>query len=154
MATVYKISDEFYDDSFVLIALHCSLEDYALAYAMNKVFKANFKRTKLDLDILSGVSFPMFEWQNELADQYFTLITNNSVQEEDQESEGLFQYEVSYTTHHLISEHKEVDYFLKIEQDNAVSEPKIVQSILTIPKVITAYEIDIENLKSKNNLIF
>jgi len=54
----------------------------------------------------------------------------------------------------LLPEYTTVDYLLKIEHDDEDIEEDILKTLLTIPKVITAYRIDIDTLKSKNNLIF
>lgn len=154
MATVHKISGNFYEDSFALIALHSSMEDYALAYAINLTLNTSFRRAKEDLDISQNISFPIFEWQDEVNDRYYTLIANSSSKEESQSQDGFFQFEPSFTKYHLIPEFKEVDYLLKIEQDELHIEEGIIESILSIPRIITAYTLDTENLKSKNNLIF
>ena len=42
--------DDFYDDSFSLIAIHCSLEDYRLAYLLNKHLNISLVRKPQDLD--------------------------------------------------------------------------------------------------------
>lgn len=154
MAAIHKISDDFYEDSFTLIALHSSLEDYAVVYALNKCLKSNLQRSRTDLDISHNIPFPIFEWKDAMNDAYWTLITNHSIKEVSLDQSGLFQNEPSYTVHHLISEYKEVDYFLKIEQDDLDVGHNIIKPILTIPKVIMAYIVEIHALKSKNNLIF
>lgn len=154
MATVHKISGDFYEDSFALIALHSSMEDYAMAYAINLSLNFNFRRAKEDLDVSKKISFPIFEWKDEVNDRYYTLIANSSSKEEDKDQDGLFKFEPSFTKYHLIPEYKEVDYLLKIEQDDMDVEEGIIKSILSIPRIITAYILDTENLKSKNNLIF
>ncbi len=51
MATTHRILDDFYEESFSLIAIHCSLEDYALVYALNRYLKTQFRRLRTDLDI-------------------------------------------------------------------------------------------------------
>ncbi|NJB71304.1 hypothetical protein GGR42_001766 [Saonia flava] len=154
MATVHKISGDFYEDSFALIALHSSMEDHALAYAINLTLNSNFKRTKEDLDVSQSISFPIFEWKDIVNDRDYTLIANSSIKEEKKEQDGLFQFETSFTKYHLIPEYKEVDYLLKIEQDENVVEENIIESILSIPRIVTAYVLDTEQLKSKKNLIF
>ncbi len=136
------------------MALHSSLEDYALAYAINKCVKTNLQRSRKDLDMSQNISFPFFEWKDEFNHWYWTLITNNSSKEENLDRRDLFQNETSYTIHHLVPEYKDVDYFLKIEQDDSTMDDTIVKSILSIPEVITAYTIDTNKLKSKDNLIF
>ncbi|WP_298478626.1 IPExxxVDY family protein [uncultured Maribacter sp.] len=154
MVAVHKITGDFFEEAFILIALHSSLPDYNLVYEINNCLKANFKRSRKDLDISNTVSFPFFEWEDEINDRYWTLISNNSKKEESTVSTNLFKDEPAFTTHHLIPEHKEIDYFLKIEEDEAQMVDTILKALVTIPKIITAYEIDAENLKSKNNLIF
>jgi hypothetical protein len=61
--------------------------------------------------------------------------------------------EPSFTLYHLIPEHRDVDYFLKIEEDDTSGE-SLVKALASIPNIITAYAIDTDNLKSKKNLIF
>ncbi|MCK0158581.1 IPExxxVDY family protein [Cellulophaga sp. F20128] len=154
MATTHKISEDFFEDSFLLIALHSNLEDYAIGYSFNLHLKSNFKRAKTDLDVNQHISFPFFEWDDIKNDIRWTLISNHSKLEELEKQDGLFSNESSYTTHYLIPEHKEVDYFLKIEQEDEKELESILKQIVNMPNVVTAYSIDVENLKSKNNLIF
>ncbi|WP_291868223.1 IPExxxVDY family protein [Maribacter sp.] len=154
MVAVHKITGDFFEEAFILIALHSSLPDYALVYGVNNCLKANFKRSRKDLDVSNSVSFPFFEWEDDIKDRYWTLISNFSNKEESTVTTSLFKDEPTFTTHHLIPEHKEIDYFLKIEEDEAHMVEDILKALVTIPKIITAYELDAENLKSKNNLIF
>ncbi|MGB5818595.1 MAG: IPExxxVDY family protein [Saonia sp.] len=154
MAAIHKISEDFYEDSFALIALHSSMEDYTLAYALNLYLKSNLKRTRIDLDISENISFPIFEWKDPVNDRYWTLITNNSILEENLDRNDLFRNEPSYTKHKLVPEFKDVDYFLKIEQDDMDVEDRLIKSIQAIPHMVTAYAIETNTLKSKNNLIF
>lgn len=154
MMAIHKITDDFYEDSFTLLALHSSMEDYAMVYALNLCLKSNFKRSSKDLDLSEDISFPIFEWRDEQNDSYWTLITNNSTQEEGLVGSDLFANEPSYTKHHLVPEFKDADYLLKIEHDDDSIEERVVKQLQTIPKIITAYILEVDNLKSKNNLIF
>ncbi len=154
MGAIHKISEDFFKDSFALIAIHSSLEDYAIGYSLNLHLKSNFKRAKTDLDVNKHSSFPIFEWDDTENDINWTLISNHSKTEEQAQKDSLFSNELSYRKHHLIPEHKEVDYFLKIDQEYKNILGAVLKQIASIPKVITAYNIDVNNLKSKNNLIF
>lgn len=154
MMAVHKIIDDFYEDSFTLLAIHSSMEDYALVYALNLCLKANFKRSSEDLDISDHISFPIFEWKDDNNDNYWTLITNNSLEEDNVTRGDLFENEPSFIKHHLVPEHKDADFLLKIEHDDFNLEKDTVKQVLTIPKIITAYVLDVDQLKSKNNLIF
>ncbi|MEY2738940.1 MAG: hypothetical protein RL259_849, partial [Bacteroidota bacterium] len=55
----------------------------------------------------------------------------------------------------LLPEYKKADYLLKIENiDYEFDEEDMIEKILSIKNVTTAYIIETTNLKSKNNLIF
>ena len=154
MVTTHKIFEDSYEESFALIALHSSLDDYAMVYALNKSLKTKLKRSRKDLDMAENFAFPYFEWKDELNHCNWTLFRNISSKEKNTEYKDLFPNEISYTTHHLLPEHREVDYFLKIEQDDYDTDEGLLHAILEIPKIITAYPVDVDKLKSKNNLIF
>ncbi|CAM3432536.1 IPExxxVDY family protein [Zobellia roscoffensis] len=154
MVAVHKITNDFYEDSFDLVALHSSLEDYAIAYALNLHLKSNFKRSEIDLDLTGHITVPIFEWKDDINDRYWTLFTNNGLVEDTVSRKGLFKDEPSFTTFHMVPEHRDVDYFLKIEQDGFINMENLVKTLQNIPKIITAYAIETDKLKSKNNLIF
>jgi hypothetical protein len=154
MMAIHKITDDFYEDSFTLVALHSSLEDFAIVYALNLCLKSNFKRAIQDLELSKDISFPIFEWRDEHNDNYWTLIANNSTQEESLVRNDLFANEPSFTKHNLVPEYRDADYFLKIEHDDNSLEEQVVKQLQATPKIITAYILEVEQLKSKNNLIF
>jgi hypothetical protein len=154
MLAMHKMSLDFQEDSFAVIALHCSLEDFTLAYFINKHLKCNFKRRKQNLIFSDSITLPVFEWKDTINDRYWTIIQNSIQAEETMNSIGLFKDTPSVTTKYLIPEFKNVDFFMKLEQEDLDSETTILKSILAIPNIITAYTIKTSTLKSKNNLIF
>lgn len=154
MAATHRILDDFYEESFTLFALHSSLEDYAIVYSLNERLKTRFKRLPNDLDIAQGISFPIFEWRDVINDRNWTLISNISRKEEKSGSEDLFINEPSYTTYYLIPEFKEVDYVIKIDGELTEAETHLLESVSDIPRMIAAYSLDANKLKSKKNLIF
>jgi len=154
MAAVHKIMEDFYEEPFDLVALHSSLEDYELVYFINLHLKSRLRRCRSDFELSPEVSFPIFEWKDEPNDIYWSLVTNNSLSEYRLPRTDLFKEEKSYTPHYLVPERKEVDYFIKVEQTHIDIEADIVRLLLAIPRIITAYRVDIDSLKSKNNLIF
>lgn len=154
MAAIYKINDDFYDESFILIALHTTLEDYALVYGINQSLKARFIRAKNNFNLSENKSFPIFEWDDIFHDRYWVLVANHSSEQERIANNDLFQNETTYTKPRLIPEYKDVDYLLKIETDEDTETDTIIKKILMLPRVMAAYEISTDKLKSKNNLIF
>lgn len=152
--TTHRISADLYDDNFSLIAIHSNLEDYAITYAINSACGLKLKRMKKDLCLDGHMSFSLFDWDDELNDVYWTLISNKCEVREETPSLGLFENNVITRTDHLIKEKKEVDYFLKVDAENEDLYSQKIKFINKISKVITAYPLDTQNLKSKRNLIF
>lgn len=159
MALHKLLVDDFCDTSFSLLAVHCGLEDYRLAYLLNKYLGLNLSRMPRDLDYkYFASSYSVYEWydyENEIA---WNLISNVCKKEEDslQSSGSLFTSQNKVLkTYHLLPEHKNVDYLIKITNEAQYLNEKIVLSkIQSIPQIVTSYNIDTENLKSKDNLIF
>mgnify|MGYP001034949100 CR=1 FL=1 len=154
MAAIYKINDDFYDESFILIALHTTLEDYSLVYGLNQRIKSKFVRAKNNFNLTENKSFPIFEWDDEFHDRFWVLVANHSSEKELIVNNDLFQNETTYTTPRLIPEYKDVDYLLKIETEKDIDTNHLIKNILMLPRVMAAYEISTDKLKSKNNLIF
>jgi len=152
MGATLRIYEDLYDEEFSLVGIHTSLEDYALAYALNEMLKIRLKRSAEDLSFSSTISYPCFEWKDELYDRNWALFTNTCITSEQSNPDDLFPEELSYTSHQLVPEYKEVSYLLKMD-DNEFNSV-LLKKIKAIPKVVTAYSIETENLKSKPNLIF
>ena len=68
----------------------------------------------------------------------------------------LFETTQSITkTYNLLPELKTVNYLLKIDDElNLAKEKYIINTLLSVPQIATAYTIDQSQLKSKDNLIF
>ncbi|MCK0161322.1 IPExxxVDY family protein [Allomuricauda sp. F6463D] len=154
MLTTHKISADLFDDSFKLIAIHSDLEDYAITYAINSTCGLFLKRMKKDLYLEGNLAFSVFDWDDEMNDVYWTLISNKCEVEEVLPSVGLFGNNVSKRTDHLVKERKEVDYFLKVDAVDETLFTEKIKSINQIANVITAYPLETDNMKSKRNLIF
>ncbi|WP_435623877.1 IPExxxVDY family protein [Flagellimonas sp.] len=153
MSATRKIIEAYYDDDFQLIAIHSGLEDFSLAYSLNQSCGLRLKRTKIDLSYSENLAFSIFDWEDEINQNYWVLYSNTCEQEIGI-SEGLFTNDISQKTSFLVSEQKEVDYFLKIDTDDGMIRDHVVKGINKISKVVTAYSMDPNALKSKNNLIF
>lgn len=161
--TTYKlIMDDDGKETFSLLAIHCSEESYILAYLLNKHLGFQLKREQLDLNYVNNgleVSFPLFQYENH--DQYtvYNLVANKckSTAAHVNSSGGLFFDDASDKTviTHLIPEYNKVDYFLKIHSEyEKIVLRNIITKINDIKRIVSAYEVGVDNLKSKNNLIF
>ncbi|WP_299365884.1 IPExxxVDY family protein [Winogradskyella sp.] len=158
MALHKLLVDDFYDDTYKLIAIHCGLEDYRLAYLLNQSLELNLKRKSDDLDFeYLKSSYSIFEWNN--ASQYVTwnLVSNICKKEEDSlYSTGLFQSkEKVMKTFNLVPEYKNVDYFIKISDEiQNINEKLVLNKLQNIPQIVTSYSVNPSQIKSKDHLIF
>lgn len=154
MSTTHKISVDLYDDSFQLIAIHSSLEDYAMTYAINRNCGLLLKRGEKDLEVDRNTSFSTFIWDDDINDTCWVLISNKCAVEMPGPSDGLFAENTSYRTNYLVKEQREVDYFLKIDGEDQSKISLQAKHINAISGVVTAYPIETQTLKSRRNLIF
>ena len=158
MAIHKLVIDDFEeDDSFVLIAIHCSMEDYRLAYILNKNLNLKLQRKPMDIDFPKA-TYSLFEWEDINQLETWNLVSNSCKVEEviSNNSTSLFNNQNQVITiYNLIPEYKGANYFLKINyQTNFLKEKTIVNTILSIPQIVTAYSIQPETLKTTTNLIF
>jgi len=159
MALHKLLVEDFDEDCFVLFAIHCNIDDYRLAYLLNKQLKVNLHRKPQNLDYkYTSASYSIYEWENTSQQVTWNLVSNICKKEEEglSSSGSLFNDQPKITrTHNLIPEYKKANYLLKIENENyQINEKHIIDNIQKITQVITAYSIDVNQLKSKDNLIF
>ena len=159
MALHKLLVDDFYDASYSLLAIHCRLEDYRLAYLLNKYLNLNLKRQSQDLDYkYFAATYSIYEWNDVAHFATWHMVSNVCKKEEDslQSSGSLFSSnEKVLKTYHLLPELKNVDYLIKISNDDRYFDEKdLLEKIQTIPQIITTYTIDVDQLKSKEHLIF
>lgn len=150
----HRILEDYGEEQFRLFAIHSNVEDHAMAFALNQALKLKLKRSRSDYDLTHLVSFPYFEWKDDIQDLEWHLLCNKSVSSESHQMGNLFPDELTVNKHYLIPEFKDADYILRTELGTQEKAGVINNKILAIPHVITAYEIETETLKSKENLIF
>ena len=156
------VLDAVVDQPFTLIAIHCSLEEYKLAFLLNKHLDLRLSRARNDIDLhIKSVralfSLYKFEDRQKYCD-YF--LVSNKFKGQSRKTAADFgslfgNEEMASETTHLLPEYSKVDFFLKLEEESGlVSEVLILEKIKEIPQIATAYSIDTEKIKSKENLIF
>ncbi|WP_248724452.1 IPExxxVDY family protein [Seonamhaeicola sp. ML3] len=159
MAVHKLVLDAIDEDLFTLVAVHCNLEDYRLAFLLNKFLGITLTRKSKDLDFPNSKSFySIYEWEDCRQQTIWNLVSNICKTEYYRQANqgSLFNVQEKITrTDYLIPERKTVNYFIKINSDfNFTKEKYILNSILKIPQVATAYSIQPDQLKFKDHLIF
>jgi hypothetical protein len=154
--------DEFDEIDYYLMAIHTSLEDYRLAYFINKNLPINLSKSKNEIHAQTKegeANFSRFYYYDAEKTVSWNLIQNKNeiISTSRNDSQDLFSNETSEvsTTIHLLPEFKKVDFFLKIENsDEAIDFSEIQQKLNTIESIAAIYAVDTNKIKSKNNLIF
>ena len=153
---------EFDEIDYHLIAIHTSLEDYRLAFFLNQKLPINLGKNnnEIQINIKEGeTKFSRFYYHDNEKAISWNLIQNKNevIQQKNDNSQNLFSnisLEVS-TKVYLLPEFKKVDYFLKIENLEDNLNIATIQTLLnTIDSISTAYTVETNKIKSKNNLIF
>jgi hypothetical protein len=148
--------EDFCEEEYILIGIHTALEDYKLAYLLNKNLKTQFFKSQSNLEFENDknkASFSIYTFSSKKYDFDWFLIANSFKRENQTESNELRL--TTETKTYLIPEKKKVDFFIKVsgevDFDFVLST---VRKIKNIEQIITAYSIDKNTLKSKDFLIF
>lgn len=153
MSTTKLLLD--YDYDFFLVGILSTVPDYKLCWGMNRALKLNLNREK-DLELLlqnheesSDLllsfdnpellhQFSKFGFYDEATHVQYTVVANKS------------------NSRLLIREEQSVDYFLVVDglYGDSNLEENIIKKLREQKEIVTAYMIDPNTLKSKQNLIF
>ncbi len=150
--------EDFCNEDFSLFAIHTALEDYRLAYFLNKYLGINLWRKEFDLDFVSSKGnfsvFEYFDQSNFLKWSLISNIYNHNISAKTFNDDLFAKSDNLVKKVNLLNEYNNVNYLLKIENnDNQVDLEKIVKEIKNISQIITIYDIN-KDLKNKENLIF
>ncbi len=160
---IHKLDiDEFDEIDYCLIAIHTALEDFRLAYFINQHLSINLSKNKneIHINIKKGEThFARFYFYEEEKFTSWNLIQNKNevVGREEKINQDLFSNsnQEIVTKVFLLPELKKADYFLKIENNGDTKQvSKIMTKLKAIKSISTAYIVDAQTIKSKNNLIF
>ena len=145
-------------ENFHCFSIFSSLEDFRMAYFINKSFNINLERKKIDIhENHKNAHFSQYEFLDETNFLTWRLINNKAeaTYEDKSLSSSLFQNNYSMNVNvSLFDELKDTDYFLFIE--NILSEKfvsKVLNKLLEIEGLIMA-QVSTKSLKNKANLIF
>lgn len=129
------------DLNFILIAVTCPLKDYRLCFFINRASGLNLIKNE-DYEI----------WTSPNSAHFFTKYSDISLTEE---TEFYLVGNKGITGGFLMPEMKVTDYFILIKGFIDDEDLKsLLEAIIQIDEVVSATEIDVTKLKSKENLVF
>ncbi|HVD99109.1 MAG TPA: IPExxxVDY family protein [Cytophagaceae bacterium] len=133
-----------YDYDFGLIGLISPLKGHKLAWCINNELRIDLrKEDDLYIDFLHEGQLVIIHYIYETEYSNFRLIKNKSCEF------------ANIASPYLIPELKEYDYFIQIKDEgDAYNIPQTIDKLKGINGIEYIKEIETENLKSKDNLIF
>jgi hypothetical protein len=161
VAVIHRLTD-FDTEDYKLIAIHSSRkEDFKVVYLINTILDISLARQTDDVEIVTeaGVgSFSLFEFEDSDHHVLWKLVSNKTLlHQEGYYGSPLFEGDPHATLKrdYLFPELKTVDYLIKIEDTDEQFDIGIIIEKIKAQKLFsTAYEVRLESIKTKQNLIF
>ena len=152
--TAKRILQVDYDYDFLLIGICTHAKDYRLCWEINKIL--DIKLERVDDTMLNSHTNPAHAGGVREGASHDELNAYSLYFCEEEESNNCFHVISNKSSNEtLITEQKQVDYFLRIKGNNNPGYPAdIIKKLKDISIVLTAYEIDLNKLKSKHKFLF
>ena len=154
----HKLNLNQFPENYHLIAIHSDLDEFRLAYFLNKNLNISLKRKNNDIYFAEqDANYSSFDFLDETKYLKWIFFSNKSLVSEKKSNNdyGLFgQINSALNEVSLLNHQKSVDYFLIVENiaNNTYIE-KVLKKISEISGVITSFMSE-NKLENKENLIF
>lgn len=138
-----KLEVEFNYD-FVLLGIISALKEYKLAWLINNRLEIQLDKSKdIEIDFLKSQNLVISNYLFETEHSSFRLLKNKSAD----------QFELNQAF--LIPELKRFDYLALVQGfEDTLSTEDLKRELTSIPNVQYVQHFDVEELKSKENLVF
>ena len=151
--SIHKLSASDFESDYALIAIHSQSEPYKLAYEINLKLNTSLKKSSFDISFKNKVSiFDLYKHESEIYNTKLYLISNKSIEKENQTKNKLLFNEYSISSF-LIPELKKAEFLIKIEGGGFNIDSLLIK-LNKIDSIVSCYRASINNVKSKYNLIF
>lgn len=156
-------AEEFQNYDMDLIAIKCNTEDYKVAYWFNRYLGLKLKKQAENIllkDTSGSSSYSNYFYNDQTNKVKWRLIENRSLQHA---QVGENKYHPLFTTmidevgtaSYLVPELKAFDFLLLIEETDCFFDvAPIIHQLQRIKSLSAIHEVDVNQLKSIDNLIF
>lgn len=155
MKKIYFLDDQIPIEQTNLLAIHCSLEAYQLAFEINKLTGSQFRRTKNDIDLPQKNAFyARYEWVDPKTDHHYDFFTNiykDITQDKASKSFALFEQPIVKEVY-LLPELYTVNYFIKTNHLEQLRQLK--NTLNQLNAISLVYIPPTAKVKNHLNLIF
>ena len=147
-----------FPENYHLIAIHSDLDEFRLAFFLNKKLNIGLKRKNNDIYFSEqDANYSSYEFLDDTKYLKWIFFSNKSLVSEKSPDQDLSLFGKGSTALNeinLLSQQKSVDYFLIIENiANKTYIDKVLKKISEISGVITSF-LSENKLENKENLIF
>ena len=154
----HKLNLNQYPENYHLIAIHSDLDEFRLAFFLNKQLNIRLKRKNNDIYFSEqDANYSAYEFLDDTKYLNWMFFSNKSLVSEKISEENLSLFSEGNTTlneMNLLSQQKSVDYFIIIENiANKSYVDKVLKKISEIRGIITSF-LSENKLENKENLIF
>ena len=138
-----KLEAEF-DFNFTLFGLISALKEYKLAWLLNNKFHIQLDKARdIEIDFLKSQNLVISNYLFETEHSSFRLLKNKSL--------DIFKENLAF----LIPELKRFDFLVVIQgYEDTFSDDRMKEILSSVPKVQYVQKFQVEDLKSRENLIF
>ncbi|MFI5204053.1 MAG: IPExxxVDY family protein [Flavobacteriales bacterium] len=135
------VLDNDFDYELLLIGISSHARDYRVCWSLNSTMRLNLSRIDKGLKMPASKNadpneFTLFEYEDEETRIFYSLIANKN------------------KNAYLIPELKHADYLLMLRNNITIDIPNLLERVRSCDQVLTAFEIQTEELKSRDNLIY
>ena len=154
----HKLNLNQFPENYHLIAIHSDLDEFRLAFFLNKKLNIGLKRKNNDIYFSEqDANYSSYEFLDDTKYLMWIFFSNKSLVSEKSPDEDLSLFgkgSAALNEMNLLSQQKSVDYFLIVENiaNNTYIE-KVLKKISEISGVITSFMSE-NKLENKENLIF
>ena len=136
----YTLEEE-YEYDFRLIGISCHEKDYRICWGLNNGLRLSLAKEEKGIEVLIKKTnefskHALYSYFQEDTENEFTLLNNRS------------------NAGYLLPEQAHADYLFMIKEIYDANIVDLISKIKSIPFVLTAFEVKVKDLKSKENLIF
>ena len=154
----HKLNLNQFPENYHLIAIHSDLDEFRLAFFLNKELNIGLKRKNNDIYFSEqNANYSSYEFLDDTKYLKWIFFSNKSLVSEkslDQDLSLFGKGSTALNEINLLSQQKSVDYFLIIENiANKTYIDKVLKKISEISGVITSF-LSENKLENKENLIF
>ena len=154
----HRLNLNQFPENYHLIAIHSDLDEFRLAFFLNKKLNIGLKRKINDIYFAEqDANYSQFEFLDDTKYLKWIFFSNKSLVSKKISDEDLSlfgQGNIGLNEMNLLSQQKSVDFFLIIENvANKTYINKVLKKISEISDVITSF-LSKNKLENKENLIF